>query len=224
MHFEILVEDQSGQAALDILLPKILGGGHTHRVIAYKGVGRIPSGLKGTTQPNQRILLDQLPRLLRGYGSAHAKAAAGTAPVVIVVCDLDDKCLKPFRAQLYDLANACLPAPRVCFCIAIEEGEAWLLGDLAAIRRAYPDAQDKTLRAYVNDAICGTWEKLADAIHPNGSAWLRSQGWQSVGTEKCKWARNIAPHMDVDRNQSPSFVYFREKLRQLASGQITTCA
>ncbi len=32
MHFEVLVEDISGKAALDILLPKILGDEHTFTV------------------------------------------------------------------------------------------------------------------------------------------------------------------------------------------------
>jgi len=36
MHFEILVEDQSGKKALDVLTPKIIGYGHTVKVIYYK--------------------------------------------------------------------------------------------------------------------------------------------------------------------------------------------
>jgi len=42
MHFEILVEDQSGKKALDILVPKIIGDRHTFKIRAYKGIGRIP--------------------------------------------------------------------------------------------------------------------------------------------------------------------------------------
>ena len=45
MHFEILVEDQSGKIALESILSKILGLSgqeHTYRIISYKGVGRIP--------------------------------------------------------------------------------------------------------------------------------------------------------------------------------------
>lgn len=45
MHFEILVEDQSGKKTLDILLPKILGGKHTFKVHPYKGIGQIPKNL-----------------------------------------------------------------------------------------------------------------------------------------------------------------------------------
>jgi len=37
-------------------------------VRAYKGIGRLPKNLKGTSDPSKRILLDQLPKLLRGYG------------------------------------------------------------------------------------------------------------------------------------------------------------
>ena len=40
MHFEVLVEDQSGKKALDILIPKIIGDQHTFRVIEYRGIGR----------------------------------------------------------------------------------------------------------------------------------------------------------------------------------------
>lgn len=62
MHFEILVEDQSGKKALDILVPKIIGDDHTVRIISYKGIGRLPKNLTSTSDANKRILLDQLPR------------------------------------------------------------------------------------------------------------------------------------------------------------------
>ena len=31
------------------------------------------------------------------------------------------------------------------------------------------------------------------------------------------WAKKIAPHMNVNNNASPSFRYFREKVRGLAA-------
>ena len=37
MHFEILVEDQSGKVALDSLVPRIIGLNHSFKVISYKG-------------------------------------------------------------------------------------------------------------------------------------------------------------------------------------------
>jgi len=69
MHFEFLVEDASGCILLGQLLPKILGPGPTYRVHAYKGIGHVPAGLSSRSAPDRRILLDQLPRLLRGYGN-----------------------------------------------------------------------------------------------------------------------------------------------------------
>ena len=66
-----------------------------------------------------------------------------------------------------------------------------------------------------NDSICGTWEKLADALFSGGARNLQTQGWQAVGKEKAAWAEKIPPHMEVDKNASPSFCYFRDKLRHL---------
>jgi hypothetical protein len=113
--------------------------------------------------------------------------------------------------------DKCNPKPKTQFCIAIEEGEAWYLGDFAAIKKAYPKAKQKVLDSYTNDSICGTWEKLADAVYSGGSKELSKLRWQGVGKEKSNWAKKIPPHMDVDNNLSPSFGYFRDKLRGLTS-------
>ena len=146
MHFEILVEDTSGKRALDILVPKIVDDQHTFRVHAYKGVGRIPRGLTGGTEATKRLLLDQLPRLLRGYGKTFAGYGASYRAVVIVVCDLDDRCRRTFRQELLGVLEHCNPRP-----------------------------------------------------------------------EKSTWAERIVPELDVEKNASPSFRYFREKLRELTS-------
>lgn len=216
MHFEILVEDQSGKKAINILVPKILNHNHTFSVHSYKGIGRIPKNLNGSGNASKRILLDQLPRLLRGYGKTFANYPADYPAAVILVCDLDDKDLKNFRQELLNIQNACNPKPQTQFCFSIEEGEAWLLGDIAAIKLAYPNAKDAVLNVYVNDSICGTWERLADAVYRGGSPALSEKGWQAVGAEKSHWAENIAPHMDVFNNASPIFNYFRSKLLELA--------
>ena len=216
MHVEVLVEDASGKAALDILVPKIIGAQHTFQVRAYKGIGRIPRTLRTGANAGHRLLLDQLPRLLRGYGKTFAAYPAGYESAVVVVCDLDDKCLKAFRQELIAVLDACNPRPITRFCIAIEEEEAWLLGDIAAIKAAYPKAKDSLLGRYRNDSICGTWELLADAIYPGGSRSLIVKGYQAVGREKSRWSEDIALQMDVDNNASPSFQYFRSKLRELA--------
>ena len=69
---------------------------------------------------------------------------------------------------------------------------------------------------YVPDSICGTWEVLADAVHPGGSRVLSKAGWQAIGTAKHEWAKRISPHVDVSRNRSVSFQTFRRGLQGLA--------
>ena len=167
MHFEVLVEDASGRLLLDAVLPKILGPDgdeHTWRTIAYKGVGKLPAGLKPGSDARHRILLDQLPRLLAGYGkSLHHQEAA-----VVLVVDQDDKPCLELKAKLVAVLESCHPRPTALFRIAVEEMEAWLLGDRAAVEQVYPKAKAQILDKYVQDSVCGTWEVLADAIHPGG--------------------------------------------------------
>ena len=214
MHFEVLVEDKSGSIALEVILSKILGENyceHSWEIIPYKGLGRIPKNLHGVTAPEKRILLDRLPRLLRGYGKSLPDSCA-----VVVVVDLDDRDCMQFKRELLDVLDACDPSPRTLFRIAIEEGEAWLLGDRDAMKAAYPNAKDSVLDNYVQDSICGTWETLADAVHTGGSAKLKTSGHPDIGAAKCDWAQAIGPHIDVDGNQSTSFQVFRDGVRSLA--------
>ena len=212
MHFEILVEDLSGKIVLEAVVGSILGTNHTNRIISYRGIGRIPENLRGTSDPSKRILLDRLPRLLRGYG----KSLKNHPAAVVVVVDLDNKDCLDFKQEMLDALGACEPRPTTLFRIAIEEIEAWLLGDSDAVRAAYPNARDQVLNGYLQDSVCGTWETLADAIHPGGSHGLRKVGYPHVGRVKCDWAANIARHLNPDRNLSRSFQVFRDGLRNLA--------
>jgi hypothetical protein len=95
-------------------------------------------------------------------------------------------------------------------------GESWYLGDLAAVKKAYPSAKDAVLNSYSNDSICGTWEKLADAVFSGGAKSLSKLGGEAIGKEKASWAKKISPFIDADNNLSPSFCYFRDKLRRLS--------
>ena len=216
MHLEVLVEDASASIALAIILEKMLGpngGGQGFRLHSYRGIGRLPKDLKSHTDPAKRILLDRLPHILRGYGNSlrdHPNAA------VVVVVDSDDRACLAFKHELTGVLDGLTPRPTTLFRIAIEEVEAWLRGDEAAVVAAYPAARRDMLGRYIPDSICGTWEVLADAVVPGGAASLVRQGWAEVGRAKCAWAAAIAPHLDLDRTRRPSFRVFLDGVRRLA--------
>lgn len=214
MHLEILIEDSSGKRVLEVIVPAILGSHgapHTWRIIDYKGIGRLPKGLRGGHDAAKRILLDRLPTVLRGYGKTPGIDG------VIVVVDADRRDCRAFLAELRATLALDQPAMPVVFRLAIEEIEAWYLGDRAALLGAYPKARQEVLARYVQDAICDTWETLADAIHPGGRAAIKRGGYPAAGAAKHEWAGRIAPLMNPDGNASPSFCKFREALINLTT-------
>lgn len=217
MHFEFLVEDQSGEKALNILIPKIIGSNNTFKIKSYKGIGHLPKGFKNTKDLKGRHLLNSLPPLLRGYGRTFNQYGVDYNAAVIVVCDLDSRDLSLFIDQLNLVLDECIIKPETRFCIAIEEFEAWLLGDIEAIKLAYPNAKESVLKKYENDSICGTWETLADIIYAGGSSKLTKDSWVNIGSAKCEWATKISEKMVIGRNSSPSFKNFVSQLNLLVS-------
>lgn len=212
MHIEILVEDPSGAKLLDLILPKIFGdqsASHSWRVHSYRGIGHIPKNLSAVHDPARRVLLEQLPRVLRGYGKTPGIDA------VVVVVDSDNRPCAAFLAELKELLIGCGAPNNTLFRLAVEEVEAWYLGDRAALHAAYPRAKADVLSRYVQDDVCGTWELLADAVYPGGSAAIKRAGWPLPGQIKFGWAETIGPLLDPDRNTSPSFCKLRDGLRRL---------
>lgn len=216
MHFEFLVEDKSGKEALEALIPKIIEDRHTFKIHAYRGIGHLPRGLRTVAEPQHRALLAQLPRLIQGYGATFSNYPTTYKVALVLVCDLDRECRHDFRKELTNLLQQCHPRPDTYFCIAQEEIEAWFLGDKRAVIATYAKAKTNVLESYVCDSICNTWEVLADAVHPGGASDLGKRQYYEIGATKCAWAREIPRHMDVEQNASPSFRYFRDKLRQVA--------
>jgi hypothetical protein len=213
MHIRVLVEDASGKIMLEHILPGLVGADHSFEVKSWKGIGRLPTDLRSDPDPRKRTLLDKLPGLLRAAG----KEFEAYDGAVVVVVDLDDRDPRTFLDDLDAVLASCKPQPRTLFRLSIEEGEAWLLGDREAVKAAYPQARDAVLAAYKQDSICGTWEVLADAIHPGGAAALEKKkvAYSIIGAAKCEWAKKIAPQMEVERNVSPSFQLFVEGIQGL---------
>lgn len=214
MHIEVLVEDSSGEKLLQTLLPKLLGvqdSPHSWRLHSYKGIGRVPKGLSIAVDPAKRMLLDNLPRLLAGYGKTPGIDA------VVVVLDSDRRNCRDFLTELQAIASGCNPAPHTLFRLAIEEMEAWYFGDQTALLQAYPRAKREVLSRYQQDSVCETWELLADAVYAGGAAAIKKTGWPLPGQVKHEWAERIGPLLEPDRNVSPSFGKLRDGLARLIS-------
>ena len=123
-----------------------------------------------------------------------------------------------FKQELTNVLHACIPRPNVKFRIAIEEVEAWLLGDRDAVKTAFPNARNTVLNQYVQDSICGD---LGDFGRRRLQRWFKcayeESGYPEAGRiAKAEWARQISDQMDVDRNRSKSFQVFRDTVRDLA--------
>jgi hypothetical protein len=67
---------------------------------------------------SRRILFENLPKLLKGYGQTFAGYRDYKAAVVLI-CDLDRQCLKTFRDELRAILDNCQPRPETRICIAL---------------------------------------------------------------------------------------------------------
>ena len=219
MHFEILVEDASGKMLLEQIVPKILGPKgkpNPYRIVniqelKYRVMATLPRK-EARTLPWDTILAQTLAIQLRAY----AKGLTRKNGIVVIVVDLDTRQPEPFRKKLEEIFYANAPNVEGGIRLAVEEIEAWILGDLPAVRRAYPLAKEYILTSYDQESTCGTWEVLADALFYGGAERLTEIGYPLIGREKCRWAENIGQYMDMDTNRSPSFQAFRDLLRRWA--------
>jgi hypothetical protein len=214
VHFEILVEDISGKELLEIIVPQIIAGtSSTYTIHSYKGCGRIPKNLRTKQDASKRILLEQLPRLLQGFGKTFAGSGYNAAVIVVVDCD-NRNCVE-FKEELVAVLESCNPKPTAFFRIAIEEMEAWLLGDETALEKAYPKYDKAAYDAYKQDSIIGTWERLSDIVLLKDSEKLKKAMFFEAGKKKTEWARNIGKYMNIHKNTSPSFNCFKKKIEEL---------
>ena len=199
-HIEVLVEEPSAEAALRILMPRM--------------VGNIPFVIHPYTCKTE--MLNRLPDRLRGY----AKWIPDDRRIVVLVDRDDDDCMKLKEHLELISAEAGLPTRSgrrrsrfiVVNRLAIEELEAWFFGDWEAVRQAYPrvNVHVPSKSGYRNpDTIQGgTWEAFERC--------LKNAGYFRTGLRKIEAARAVASHMDPARNASPSFRAFRDAMEEMA--------
>ena len=160
-------------------------------------------------------LLNDLATYLSGSNRSLQRIPAA----IIVVLVNDDRNVELFREVLEKVARQNMILVDHVFCVAVEEVEAWLLGDQNALMAAYPSAKTQVLRGYIQDSICGTWEVLADAIYPGGITKIKKDrlSYMEIGKLKTEWAKNIGIHMSLQNNVSPSFNYFIQEIKKRAA-------
>lgn len=200
-HVEVLVEEPSMEAALRLLLPRILG---TTTFDVY-------------THQCKDDLLARLPERLRGY----ARWLPQGWRIVVVVDRDDDDCavLKEklermaIETGLATRAQTGNRAYKIVNRLAIEELEAWYFGDWKAVKSAYPRVPvtiPRQSKYRDPDAIKGgTWEAFERI--------LRKAGYFEGGLRKIEAAQAIAAHMDPIHNASKSFQVLHTALLEMAT-------
>lgn len=208
MHFQFLIEDQSSEVLIREIMNRLIGSHVKYNSCDYKSFKGIGGFTKKTTAKETHTgkLLNDLAIYLRGF----QRSLQGIEAVLIIVLDNDDNNPEHFKNELETLAHDNNITMDHVFCLAVEEAEAWLLGDKEAVLQAYPQSKLKVLNAYIQDSICGTWEVLADAVYKGGLAKIQKtkMPYMEIGKLKSEWAYNISKYMVFEHNLSPSFQYF----------------
>lgn len=213
MHLQFLVEDRSGGELVQAIIQKLQleSPTTTFDCKSFHGIGGFTK--KNTVKETKSgKLLNDLAIYLRGYN----KSFQFFPSAVVIVIDNDDRNTECFRNELNQVAVNNNINIDYLFCIAVEEIEAWLLGDIDAIIKAYPKVKQSCLTSYVQDSICGTWEILADSIYPGGLKRLKKDcpNYTEIGILKSEWAKNIGANMSLSLNKSPSFRYFISEINK----------
>lgn len=215
MYFQFLIEDDSGRILVETLMDK-LRAGHPDISCGYKSFHGLGTFTKRNTVKATKTgkLLNDLATYLPGFDKSLRHM--GKEAAIFVVLDNDDMNTARFRSELEELARGKGVETDHVFCIAVEEIEAWLLGDEQALLRAYPKAKLATLHTYKQDSICGTWELLADVVYKGGYNRMMKENpsYPGIGKIKCEWAKNIGQYMDIHSNRSPSFKKFIRELEK----------
>jgi hypothetical protein len=170
------------------------------RVHPHQGKGSIPRDPLKLPDNRLRGLLDQLPAKLRGF----AASLDSEADCVLVVVDADNDDPAELAGDIIGLAKKCAPRLQVKVTVAVEEMEAFYLGDLRALKLAYPHADMVLAREYVPDSVCGTWELFGRVIGDDSG-------------DKVGWAESMSKRMATNDgiNRSPSFGGLLREVRAL---------
>lgn len=212
MYIEYLVEDLSGAELVREVMKKYAleepSISIDYTIHSYRGIGCLPKR-KVTSNGKYDQLLNDLPKRMKAIQS-YFLGKGITDAVLIVLIDNDKRKTDELYFELNNLAKRQKLQIDYVFCVAIEEMEAWLLGDFKAIQNAFPAEKDRILSKHSNykqDSICGTWEFLADLVFKGGINDFRKRypTPNDIGRWKVECAKKIGQHLNIRMNNSPSF-------------------
>lgn len=202
---EVLVEGAADVPVLrEVLTRRFLLVENQHfRVHAHQGKGNLRSDVLRVHNLNNRSLLNQLPSKLMAFGKSFTRQQW-----VLVVIDADDTSPSQLLDDLESMLAKIPNHPRTLFCIAVEETESWFIADTKAVKKAYPKSKIAVIKNISPDAVCGAWEKLAEAI-------------QASGKDKVAWAEKISPFLNLDNPRSPSFLTLLNGIERELQAQVS---
>lgn len=217
MYFQFLIEDGSTSILVNHVMEKLAEQYRDKEIIwnvkFFGGIGHLSR--KGSVWERKTgKLLNDLPAFMKGFSKVLQNMESAA---LIIVLDNDKRDVLQFRQQLENVAVSNIVLCDYVFCIAVKEMEAWLLGDSQAIREAYPNAKMQFMKKYKQDAICETWEVLADIVYPQGYLKLKKRAvgnYSEIGGAKCEWADKIGRCLRLHENISPSYQYFIGELEK----------
>lgn len=176
----ILTEEESMRECLKVIIPKLWPN-------SVEGVDWVVLSFQGKSDLEKSI-----PKRMKGwnYGNPH----------FVILRDNDGGDCFVLKRKLCNIANE----GRKPFHVRIvcQELESWLLGDLAAIKQAYPKAvvQKNKAKFRKPDELGNAAQELARLIN--------------VPT-KINRTKNIGRYLNLRENRSQSFNIFLDKFRQL---------
>ena len=210
MHIEILTEDRSGSVVVERLVTRLVEEEKVDATVAvrpHRGCGSLPKDWDTRPVKFASSLLDLLPAKCRAYN----KVYANTDTILVVIMDSDFHDPDELRQELYRVCKKYARDIRSVIGLC-EEVESWLLGDIDAVLKAYPDADLKAYQDYIQDSICGTWEMLCKVTFPMNYESIIEIGYPAIGHYKARWAEAISPYLEPGNNVSPSFQTFKNAL------------
>ncbi len=173
----VFTEEPSAKKVFEVILPKMLPENVYFRVFDHQGKQDLENAIKST-----------IPSISKIPGAR-----------ILIARDQDSSNCKEIKRHLQEMINQVCNRPYLVR-IACRELEAWFLGDMNAIKQAYPrfKPEQYATRADFKDV---------DLLH-RPDEWLLRIIPEYSGMEtlsKVANSENIAPFMDLEHNSSVSF-------------------